>query len=133
MSRLFLLGPVAPTPDMLRVLVAPARTLDALYDQLEAELALPGWFGRNLDALADVLSDLSWLTGVDRVLLDHPQVPDLAPADLQAWLEVLAECVACTAESPPQLLVAFPLTETEGGPRLPDAVEAFLAAWAGGA
>ena len=32
------------------------RTLDDLYDQLSIRLALPEHFGRNLDALWDVLS-----------------------------------------------------------------------------
>ena len=31
---------------------------DALYDQLSGALALPEWFGRNLDALYDCLTDL---------------------------------------------------------------------------
>ena len=31
---------------------------DALYDQLSEDLALPEWFGRNLDALYDCLTDL---------------------------------------------------------------------------
>lgn len=31
---------------------------DTLYDQLSEDLALPEWFGRNLDALYDCLSDL---------------------------------------------------------------------------
>ena len=32
---------------------------DELYDRLASELALPEWFGRNLDALYDCLTDLS--------------------------------------------------------------------------
>ena len=32
------------------------RSLDSLYDQLAAKLQLPAHFGRNLDALWDVLS-----------------------------------------------------------------------------
>lgn len=32
---------------------------DALYDQLSADLTLPEWFGRNLDALYDCLTDLN--------------------------------------------------------------------------
>lgn len=32
------------------------RSLDDLYDRLESRLALPAHFGRNLDALWDVLS-----------------------------------------------------------------------------
>lgn len=31
---------------------------DALYDQLSDDLALPEWFGHNLDALYDCLTDL---------------------------------------------------------------------------
>ena len=32
---------------------------DALYTKLAADLALPTWFGRNLDALYDCLTDLT--------------------------------------------------------------------------
>ena len=32
------------------------RTLDDLYDQISIPMNLPGHFGRNLDALVDVLS-----------------------------------------------------------------------------
>jgi ribonuclease inhibitor len=32
------------------------RSLDDLYDQLSARLSLPEYFGRNLDALWDILS-----------------------------------------------------------------------------
>ena len=31
---------------------------DMLYDQLSADLSLPEWFGRNLDARYDCLTDL---------------------------------------------------------------------------
>lgn len=39
-------------------LVPPARTEDELWDGFVAALGLPGWFGRNLDALEEVLADL---------------------------------------------------------------------------
>lgn len=32
---------------------------DGLYDQFKSQLALPDWFGRNLDALYDCLTGLS--------------------------------------------------------------------------
>lgn len=32
----------------------------AFMDRATADLRLPGWFGRNWDALADCLTDLSW-------------------------------------------------------------------------
>ena len=34
------------------------RSWDELYDRLAADLAFPDWFGRNLDALYDCLTDL---------------------------------------------------------------------------
>jgi RNAse (barnase) inhibitor barstar len=39
-------------------LVPPSTTDDALWDGLVAALRLPGWFGRNLDALDEALGDL---------------------------------------------------------------------------
>ena len=34
-------------------------TADAVYDYLQKELRFPAWFGRNLDALHDCLTDVS--------------------------------------------------------------------------
>jgi len=39
-------------------LVPPSTTDDELWDGLVAALGLPGWFGRNLDALDEALGDL---------------------------------------------------------------------------
>jgi RNAse (barnase) inhibitor barstar len=36
-------------------------TLDAFYDAISKALQLPDYFGRNLDALDEMLCDLSWL------------------------------------------------------------------------
>lgn len=38
---------------------ARLQTPDAVYDYLEAELSFPAYFGRNLDALHDCLTDIS--------------------------------------------------------------------------
>lgn len=40
---------------------ANINTLKDLYECLKDPLILPGYFGGNLDALYDVLSDLAWL------------------------------------------------------------------------
>ncbi|HYL88164.1 MAG TPA: barstar family protein [Burkholderiales bacterium] len=40
-----------------------------LFDSLARALAFPDWFGRNWDALEDVLSDLSWRKGDGHVVL----------------------------------------------------------------
>ncbi|HTQ77043.1 MAG TPA: barstar family protein [Burkholderiales bacterium] len=42
---------------------------DALMDRFAGALALPGWFGRNWDALEDCLCDLSWTAADGHVLL----------------------------------------------------------------
>lgn len=41
----------------------------ALLQRIAASLAFPDWFGRNWDALADCLADLSWLQGRGHVIL----------------------------------------------------------------
>ena len=43
---------------------------DALYTKLAADLALPTWFGRNLDALYDCLTDICEPTAVGLFISD---------------------------------------------------------------
>jgi hypothetical protein len=40
-----------------------------LFDSLSRALELPSWFGRNWDALEDVLADLSWRKGDGHVVI----------------------------------------------------------------
>lgn len=51
-----------------------------LFDSLARALAFPDWFGRNWDALEDVLSDLSWRKGDGHVVLfrSYPSGEELA-------------------------------------------------------
>jgi len=59
------------------------QALDAIGDAL----GFPGWYGRNLDALFDCLTDLSWLPDGQHVLIwAHHQV--LAERDWQAYQQV---------------------------------------------
>ena len=46
-----------------------ATDRERFFDLCDRTLALPGWFGRNFDALADCLNDLSWLPGRGHVVL----------------------------------------------------------------
>lgn len=66
------------------------RDAAELYDQIAAAWDLPSWFGRNLDALWDVLGDLA----VSRLLVVWTGYGDLADVDpelAQTVLELLRD------------------------------------------
>lgn len=66
---------------------------ERFFDACTESLALPAWFGRNFDALADCLADLSWLPGSGHVLL-WQQYGVFAGHDPASWAtarEVFAE------------------------------------------
>jgi hypothetical protein len=54
---------------VLRVDLAGATTKDRVLDRFATALRFPDWFGRNFDALADSLGDLSWLPADGYLLL----------------------------------------------------------------
>lgn len=58
----------------LDVVAIEAR--DKLFDSLSRALDFPQWFGRNWDALEDVLDDLSWRKGGDGYVLVFRSYPD---------------------------------------------------------
>jgi hypothetical protein len=66
----------------------------AIYDQVDA----PDWVAANLDGLADVLRDLSWLP-VGPVELALPDLRSLPLRDRRALHEVLARAAAQTSTS----------------------------------
>ncbi len=51
---------------------ARLQTAEAVYDHLEKELSFPAYFGRNLDALHDCLTDISTPT---RLVLTGTSTP----------------------------------------------------------
>ncbi|XXF78888.1 barstar family protein [Myxococcaceae bacterium GXIMD 01537] len=65
---------------------------EQLMSVLEETLRLPGYFGRNWDALPDCLRDLSWLPP-GRISLVHEALPNLPLEDLRAYVNVLAAAV----------------------------------------
>ncbi|NUT49285.1 MAG: barstar family protein [Saccharothrix sp.] len=67
-----------------------ARTRQAVLGAIAEALSFPDWFGHNLDALYDCLTDLSWLPEGEHVLEWEG-----GDADVEA---VLADAVARTAE-----------------------------------
>lgn len=64
----------AETADLavIRIDLATASNKNELFEHLATALAFPDWFGRNWDALADCLGDLSWLQADGYlILLEH--------------------------------------------------------------
>ncbi|TAM89881.1 MAG: hypothetical protein EPN43_06415 [Jatrophihabitans sp.] len=66
---------------------------------LYRQVAAPDWAAPNLDGLADVLRDLSWLPP-GPVLLEMPDMGGLAPVDRDMLLGVLRSATAESAGSP---------------------------------
>ncbi len=73
-------------------LIDPVDTLDGFWDQVAAGLGLPAYFGRNLDALWDCLTDLDGPTAL--VLADWTVLARARPDAWAALLEVFEERAA---------------------------------------
>ncbi|MDK1474291.1 barstar family protein [Streptomyces sp. 549] len=77
--------------------LAGTRDRDAFFDRCSRALDLPDWFGRNWDAFADCLTDLSWWGEADGYLLVLRSWGDFqraAPADAATAADVLSAAVA---------------------------------------
>lgn len=76
-----------------RISLKDCRGKEVLFERLQAALKLPATFGRNWDALADVMRDLSWIKAPGYVMLfDHAQ--DLREGDqddFDTLLDILDE------------------------------------------
>ncbi|MEU6866012.1 barstar family protein [Streptomyces sp. NPDC046876] len=86
----------------VRVDLDGVRDKAGLMRRWEAALRLPDWFGRNWDALADALIDLSWLPPAPGRLLAVTSWRGYAaarPADWETLREVLQEAVAYWREA----------------------------------
>jgi hypothetical protein len=69
-----------------------------------AAVEAPDWAAPNLDGLADVLRDLSWLPD-GPVEIAVPELTALDPADRQALLGVLERAAAESGDSPHPLRI----------------------------
>jgi barstar (barnase inhibitor) len=72
-----------------------ADAIRAIYAQVQA----PSWAAANLDALADVLRDLSWLPE-GPIVVELPDLSGLPDADREALLRTIAHAVDETIDSP---------------------------------
>jgi len=77
-------------------LVPPVDSTAALYGALAGALALPSWFGANLDALWDCLSDLTRPTAL--VLDGWGRFEQVQPGPARRFVDLFAER---TAVDPP--------------------------------
>ena len=77
--------------------VARAGTKRSVIRGIYDAVAAPQWAAPNLDGLADVLRDLSWLPP-GPVRLEWHVAPLLPPADRAAIAEVLARAASETAD-----------------------------------
>jgi Barstar (barnase inhibitor) len=73
---------------------AKRAAIRAIYKQVDA----PSWAAANLDGLADVLRDLSWLPE-ESVVIVLPNLRDLTAAERGGLLDVVEEAVAEAAGS----------------------------------
>ncbi len=77
-------------------LVGPIRSRAETFDAFAAALDFPSWTGRNLDALLDALTDLSWQPDAEHVLIwaGHGELADEDPGLYREVLAVLEEAAA---------------------------------------
>lgn len=96
-----------PAPGALTVrLSAQTDGRDALFDAYAQALSFPDWFGRNWDALWDMLADLEWLDG-HAVAIVHESLPRLEPDVLAFYLAFVADILTTWSDSPESFRVLF--------------------------
>lgn len=73
---------------------------DEALERIGAALKFPSWFGRNWDALADCLADMSWWPAAGYlVLLEHPDaLREAEPESFDTLLEIIEEASQAWAE-----------------------------------
>ncbi|GAY08547.1 hypothetical protein TOK_2304 [Pseudonocardia sp. N23] len=79
------------------------------YAAVAAQLDVPDWFGHNLDALRDVLGDLSWLPPGEVVLVwaDPATLAVTDPDGHDRLLDVLADAAAASRQGERPLRVVL--------------------------
>lgn len=97
-----------------RISLADYSNREALFDRLTQALRLPADFGRNWDALADSMRDLSWLKATGYILLfDRAEaMRDTNEDDFDTLLDILEESVDYWQEAESPFFVFFALPES---------------------
>lgn len=97
-----------------RIDLAGYADRDSLFDRLALALRLPSDFGRNWDALADSMRDLSWLKASGYILLfDHAEgMRDAHEEDFDTLLDILEEAVDYWQDAGSPFFVFFALPDS---------------------
>src|SRR5687768_2646149 len=84
-----------PPDSRVRVVEVPGdlASRDQLFSALERGLTFPSYWGRNWDALLDMLRDLTWLPD-EEVRVIHDRVPADTSWGWSTYLDVVADAVA---------------------------------------
>jgi RNAse (barnase) inhibitor barstar len=100
---------------VLAVDLRGCRDADAAMPEIADALRFPEWFGENLDALADCLSDLSWFPAEGYVLLLEHTAEWRAqePETLEAVLEILNQTAERWAEDRVPFWAFLPVSTRE--------------------
>ena len=89
-----------------------------LHDRMQRSWSFPRWYGRNFDALADALTDLSWRAPAARTLVIGPltafYVSD--PDGYETLIDVLADATEGWKETSTPLSVIELVPDGHGGP-----------------
>ena len=70
------------------------QQIEACYKSLQQQLSLPGYFGNNLDALEEVLSDLDWIkeAKVKIIILNLSELLTIDSHKKETFLAILNAC-----------------------------------------
>lgn len=85
----------------------------ALLENLKREIGFPDYFGKNWDALDEVLRDLNWLDDKN-ISIYHKQLPNLTKDDLQTYMNILSTAVDFWNKTGERKLeIYFPVSDTD--------------------
>ncbi|GAA1283153.1 barstar family protein [Streptomyces sp. NPDC056121] len=112
-------------PDRIRVLdLEGVKDKAGFMDRCVRDLELPDWFGRNWDALFDVLTDVSfWPDGSEQALLlsvvGWRPYASARPEDWETALDVFTDAVDRRRGRNPRLVIALTLGGSDHTPSQP--------------
>ncbi|MEN9864539.1 MAG: hypothetical protein RL748_129 [Pseudomonadota bacterium] len=75
-----------------------------LFDVLGEHLKFPNWWGKNWDALDELLNDLSWINE-KTVWIEHETFPDIGKSEFANYLEILKDAMTTLREEGEKRLV----------------------------